>query len=691
MLLRNCGRVRGAILRSSTRFQHNHPQLPSVTTHRAQLQNFARQDPIVRENWRKRAALRQPTLQCDERPTPRLFYAPEWELDKRHSQLDGEPDPLREYGVTPEKWEYYNKVVWSPNYVVNETGLPKAPEVFHSRQSIHFSPKRMWQACQLVWTMNVDDAILQLKLQQRKGCLILAEVLEEAKKRAAEEFHIEYPSEMHVAEAFPVQSNIIKGARRHARENWHTVRHRYIHLFVRLEAGEGPAFRKREKPNGGWDHMRDYYSYLSDRSVKYGIAHTPARELSFVAQPQTATAAASLPVQGKHVVVKPTTGLLEDRQESLSPPKPSKPVETPKAPASASALGGAATAQQFSNENPKIVEAETVVSTEGKPTFEQSSDDGSKADGEKKGHEAKARKRRERMARNTKLGMFAVFGTAAAYFAGFCVYYGRSQRDEAGNIIVDEFTNAGVLAPFYRIVNSIKLWKDYVVEPAREKLLPDPMQYPYIQPKYTLVIEMKNVLVAPEWTYKTGYRFIKRPALDYFLDIVGYPNFEVVIYTSESNFTGPAVVDAIDPKQRIMFKLYRDCTKYMNGVHVKDLSKLNRDLSKVIYIDFDPASFQLNPDNVLRLPKWDGDMNDTALLDLAELLKTIHLSDVEDVRPTLQYYSSFDNPATEFRRRAMALAEQEEEKRRNLENKDEGILKRYSGRLFGYRRHEYAK
>ena len=68
-----------------------------------------------------------------------------------------------------------------------------------------------------------------------------------------------------------------------------------------------------------------------------------------------------------------------------------------------------------------------------------------------------------------------------------------------------------------------------MVEPAREVLLPDPLPAPYLQPKYTVVIEMKNVMVNPQWTYKTGYRFAKRPALDYFLDIVGYPNFEVSV------------------------------------------------------------------------------------------------------------------------------------------------------------------
>ncbi len=36
----------------------------------------------------------------------------------------------------------------------------------------------------------------------------------------------------------------------------------------------------------------------------------------------------------------------------------------------------------------------------------------------------------------------------------------------------------------------------------------------------------------------------------------------------------------------------------------------------------------------------------------------IHLSDVDDVRPLLQYYSQFDDPAKEFRRRAIFLQEQ---------------------------------
>ncbi|GMS87808.1 hypothetical protein PENTCL1PPCAC_9983 [Pristionchus entomophagus] len=223
------------------------------------------------EEWRRRADLRKPVLQRDEMVAPKVYYAPEWDLAKKANDDEGWANPLKGYGMTPEKWEYYNKVVWPPGYIVPETGLPKTKEVFHCRQSIHFSPRRAWYACQLAWRMNVDEALVQLDLQQTKASGILAEVLREAKKRASDEFHIEFPSRMHVAEAFPVQSNIIKGARRHAHEDWNEIRYRYIHLYVRLEEGEGPGCKSREKPKDGWEKMEAYYKYLRSRQIKNSI------------------------------------------------------------------------------------------------------------------------------------------------------------------------------------------------------------------------------------------------------------------------------------------------------------------------------------------------------------------------------------------------------------------------------------
>ena len=47
------------------------------------------------------------------------------------------------------------------------------------------------------------------------------------------------------------------------------------------------------------------------------------------------------------------------------------------------------------------------------------------------------------------------------------------------------------------------------------------------------------------------------------------------------------IIMGMDPQQQhIMYKLYRDATRYVNGTHLKDLSSLNRDLKKVIVIDW---------------------------------------------------------------------------------------------------------
>ncbi|CAI5444297.1 unnamed protein product [Caenorhabditis angaria] len=222
--------------------------------------------------WQRRSKLRVPKLQKDEQLSSKVYFAAkEWELDKKANRDEGEVDPLKNYGMTPEKWRYYNTIVWPPNYTVPETGLPKTKEVFYCQENMHFSPKRMWTACQLIWKMNVDEALTQLDLQQLKSCTMLAETLRKAKQQAADEFHIEFPSQMYVADAFPVQSNIVKGARRHAHEDWNTIRYRYINIFVRLESGPPPNFKQRFAPKSGFDHMENYYDYLRSRQIKYSI------------------------------------------------------------------------------------------------------------------------------------------------------------------------------------------------------------------------------------------------------------------------------------------------------------------------------------------------------------------------------------------------------------------------------------
>lgn len=68
--------------------------------------------------------------------------------------------------------------------------------------------------------------------------------------------------------------------------------------------------------------------------------------------------------------------------------------------------------------------------------------------------------------------------------------------------------------------------------------------------------------------------------MDHFLESLSGV-YEIVIYTAEQGMTVFPIVEALDPKNLINYKLVRDATLFVDGTHVKDLDKLNRDLKKV--------------------------------------------------------------------------------------------------------------
>lgn len=143
-----------------------------------------------------------------------------------------------------------------------------------------------------------------------------------------------------------------------------------------------------------------------------------------------------------------------------------------------------------------------------------------------------------------------------------------------------------------------------------------------MQPKYTLVLEVTDVLVHPDWTYKTGWRFKKRPGLDQFLENL-HGHYEIVIYTAEQGMTVFPLIEAIDPKNIISYKLVRDATHFSGGSHVKSLNNLNRDLTKVIVVDWNAEHVKFNPDNLFKIKRWSGNDDDSSLFDLTNFLKGI--------------------------------------------------------------------
>ncbi|XP_024521892.1 probable phosphatase PSR2 isoform X1 [Selaginella moellendorffii] len=73
---------------------------------------------------------------------------------------------------------------------------------------------------------------------------------------------------------------------------------------------------------------------------------------------------------------------------------------------------------------------------------------------------------------------------------------------------------------------------------------------------------------------------------------------ELVLFTAGLEGYARPLVDRIDPENRISARLYRPATlvtKYRE--HIKDLSRLGRDLRRTVIIDNNPCSFILQPSN----------------------------------------------------------------------------------------------
>ncbi|KAL5987937.1 mitochondrial inner membrane protein required for protein import [Asimina triloba] len=141
------------------------------------------------------------------------------------------------------------------------------------------------------------------------------------------------------------------------------------------------------------------------------------------------------------------------------------------------------------------------------------------------------------------------------------------------------------------------------------------------------------------------------------------------------------IIERLDQKGCIRFRLSRSATKYVNGKHYRDLSKLNRDPSRIIYVSGHALESSLQPENCVEIKPWKLEMDDTTLLDLIPFLECIYgryefdlllATDVArhrpaDIRPVLASYEGRDIP-TEFIERS------KEHQRRMLEQKQHGRL-----------------
>ncbi|TAQ86898.1 hypothetical protein B7494_g4780 [Chlorociboria aeruginascens] len=241
--------------------------------------------------------------------------------------------------------------------------------------------------------------------------------------------------------------------------------------------------------------------------------------------------------------------------------------------------------------------------------------------------------------------MYASFGVL---FVATGIYLGRNWENPEEEYEHPNAPSGWALGLMWKRIKA--RWADqvhYYSDPAFKKLLPDPS--PGIERPYTLVISLEDMLIHNEWSREHGWRIAKRPGVDYFLRYLSQ-YYELAIFTSQSWQVADPIIRKLDPFHIVPWPLFREATLYKNGEYIKDLSYLNRDLSKIILIDTKAAHAQNQPENAIILPPWTGDPKDKELVALIPFLEYIHTMNVPDVRKALASFEGKHIP-TEFAER----------------------------------------
>ena len=120
-----------------------------------------------------------------------------------------------------------------------------------------------------------------------------------------------------------------------------------------------------------------------------------------------------------------------------------------------------------------------------------------------------------------------------------------------------------------------------------------------------------------------------RPGSVEFLQALA-PHYELVIYTASLSKYADPLMDIMDRERLVAYRLFREHCTFFNGVFVKDLSLIGRDLKEVIIVDNSPNSYALQPENALPILSWYDDPDDRRLAEMIPLLE--RLAGVDDVR-----------------------------------------------------------
>ena len=161
--------------------------------------------------------------------------------------------------------------------------------------------------------------------------------------------------------------------------------------------------------------------------------------------------------------------------------------------------------------------------------------------------------------------------------------------------------------------------------------------------KYTIVLDLDETLINIELfkdaaSNKCLLHF--RPNLFPFLNDIK-PFCELITFTSASKEYAQPIINEIEFKNKYFdYNFFREHSIICGNDFVKDISRIGRDMKKIIIIDNMEENFRLNKKNGIKIAPYYGDDSDNVLNELKKILIMIFRKGYEDLTIALSDYSN---------------------------------------------------
>ncbi|CDW89752.1 nli interacting factor-like phosphatase family protein [Stylonychia lemnae] len=173
------------------------------------------------------------------------------------------------------------------------------------------------------------------------------------------------------------------------------------------------------------------------------------------------------------------------------------------------------------------------------------------------------------------------------------------------------------------------------------------LKVPVLNKKYTLVLDMDETLIHCHEVSETEVELRVRPGAEEFLKNMS-KYYEIIIFTNAQQDYADWALSHLDTKSCIDQRFYRQHAVPLSteencqqAFYVKDISRIGRDISKMIIVDNIAENYRLQPENGIFIKTWEEDPYDSALHELGPLLEAIAQSNFSDVRDALRIFRDY--------------------------------------------------